>query len=372
MHFQLDKQKLSAAVQIVQRAAATTTNKPILAGIYLQALGDKLILRATDLEIGIEYILSAEVREEGEIVLPAKYLTEMIRRFAPGQVDLKVEEGGYTASITAGRASFELLGFPPEDYPAQSPAGREKTWTLPQALLGEMIEMTAFAASKDDMRPILTGVLLSFREDALEMVATDSHRLSLYCTPLEEKKGEEVRLVVPAKTLGELLHSVLKEEEGTVTISVDNGLIFFQVPGITLTSRLLEGKFIDHRQILPSGYQTRVRINTGEFLAGVERAAVLTHDRASSIRMEIDAAGLKLFANTPEVGQVEEELQALVEGEGVNISFNSRYLIEALKAFTKEEIYLDITGAESPGIIRPVLSANDYLHLIMPVTTRAV
>lgn len=371
MYFQVDKQKLSTAIQIVQRAAATSTNMPILSGIYLKAAGDQLEIRATDLDFGIEYTLPVKVREEGEIVLPAKYLTEMIRRFNPGEVALNVEEGGYTAHIKAGRASFDLLGFPPAEYPVRIPIAGEKAWQVEQSLLREMIEKTAFAASKDSLRPILTGVLMSFKEDSLELVATDSHRLAFYRTPLAEKTEGEEHLVVPAKTLEELLRNILAEEEETVTISTGSGQIFFQVPGVTMTSRLLEGNFIDYRQVLPTNYETRVRVNTGEFLAGVERAAVLTHDKASSIRIEMDEAGLRLFANTPEVGQVEEEIRALVQGEDVIISFNSRYLMEVLRVFSAEELFLDITGSVSPGIIRPVQARDDYLHLIMPVTTRA-
>ena len=371
MFFQVDKQKLSTAIQTVQRAAATTTNTPILAGIYLKAAGDQLEIRATDLNFGIEYILPVKVRREGEIVLPAKYLTEMIRRLNPGEVELNVAEDGYTAYIKAGRASFDLLGFPPVDYPARTPIAGEKTWQMEQSLLREMIEKTAFAAGKDSLRPILTGVLMSFKEDSLELIATDSHRLSFYRTSLAERIEGEENLVVPAKTMEELLRSILAEGEEEVTISTGGGQISFHIPGVTLTSRLLEGQFIDYRQVLPADYETRVRVNTGEFLAGVERAAVLTHDKASSVRIGIDEAGLKLFANTPEVGQVEEEIGAVVEGEEVSISFNSRYLMEVLRIFDEEEIFFDITGSVNPGIIRPVHGEGDYLHLIMPVTSRA-
>jgi DNA polymerase-3 subunit beta len=371
MHIQVEKQQLSAGVQIVQRAAATSTNMPNLTGIYMKAQGEQLELRATDLDFGIEYTLPVQIREEGEIVLPAKYLGEMIRRFTPGIIDLSVQEGSYTAILTSGRASFQLLGFPPVDYPEKVRITGGQTWQVDQVLLQDMIKQTAFAAAHDNLRPILTGVLMSFKEGYLRMVATDSHRLSFYSTPLPDNTGGEVNLVVPRKALEELSRSILGDGEEPLTIQAGGGQVFFLTPSVTMVSRLLEGKFIDYRQVIPPGYKTRVRVNTLEFLAAVERAAILTQDKANSVRIEVVDDGLMLFANTREVGKIEDEVQAVVEGDKISISFNSRYLIEVLRVLDEPEVFFDITGSVSPGIIRPVHDRGDYLHLIMPVTTRA-
>jgi DNA polymerase-3 subunit beta len=373
MHIQVDKKDFFEGIQVVQRAAATSTNLPILTGIYLKAQEGQLEMRATDNDIAIEYSLPVQIREEGEIVLPAKYLVEIIRRFKPGEINLRrVEEGSYTALLESGRTSFQLLGFPPANYPPKVFLTGEKAWQVGQSLLKEMIKQTAFAASHDNLRPILTGVLMFFTGKGLELVATDSHRLAFYRTALSAKTGEGAKMVVPRRTMEELARVIQGDEEELVTIQMTGGQVSFSTRAVTLISRLIEGKFIDYRQVLPPGYKTRVRLDTLEFLAAVERAAILTQDKANSLRIEVEDGRIRLFANTPEVGKVEEEIQAEVVGENTSISFNSRYLIEALRVIEEQEIFFDITGSVSPGIIRPVGAEKDYLHLIMPVTTRAV
>ncbi|HHY36146.1 MAG TPA: DNA polymerase III subunit beta [Firmicutes bacterium] len=372
MHIQVDRKDFLEGIQIVQRAAASSTNLPILTGIYLAAKEGQLELRATDNDIGIEYFLPVQIREEGEIVLPARYLVEIARRFKPGEIKLQVAQDTYTALLESGRSSFELLGFSPDNYPERVTLGQGKAWQVEQSLLRDMIRQTAFAASHDNMRPILTGVLMNFTGDKLELVATDSHRLAFYRTVLPRTGGEEASMVVPRRTMEELARIIQGGEEEPVTIQMTGGQVCFSTERVRLISRLIEGKFIDYRQVLPKEYKTRVRLETGEFLAAVERAAILTQDRANSLRIEVGDGLIRLFANTPEVGKVEEEIQAEVTGEDTSISFNSRYLIEALRTVEEAEIFFDITGSVSPGIIRPVGEEKDYLHLIMPVTTRAV
>lgn len=372
MHIQIDRKDFLEGIQIVQRAAAGSTTLPILTGIYLSAREGQLEMRATDNDIGIEYSLPIQIREEGEVVLPAKYLAEIVRRFKPGEINLQVAEDTCTAILESGRSSFQLLGFPPANYPEKPFLEGEGSWQVEQSLLKEMIRQTAFAASQDNMRPILTGVLMFFTGEDLEVVATDSHRLAFYRTALPLETGEEAKMLIPRRTMEELARIIQDGEDDPVTIQMAGGQVSFSTQRVRLISRLIEGKFIDYRQVLPAGYKTRVRLDTTEFLDAVERAAILTQDRANSLRVEVEADLIKLFANTPEVGKVEEEIQAEVNGENTSISFNSRYLIEALRTIEEPEIYFDITGSVSPGIIRPVGEGKDYLHLIMPVTTRAV
>lgn len=368
MHVCLDKQLFLSAIQTVQRAVASSSSLPVLTGIYLKGQGESLELRATDLEIGIECTLPVQIMGEGEIVLPARYLAEVVRRFSPGEVELKLTGEGNAVVLSSSRASFQLFGYPPGDFPAKTQIEGGLAWQVEQGLFREMINKTVFAAARDTLRPVLTGVLLSVQGKNIQLVASDSHRLAVYTGSLTEETGGEVKMVVPRKAMEELAR--ILGEEGEVTIQTQGGQVSFQTGGVTLVSRLIEGRFLDYRQVLPAAYKTRIQLDTREFLASLERAAILTQDKANSVRIAVLADRIQLFANTPEVGKVEEEVPAAVDGENTTISFNSHYLIEVLRVIDTPEVLFDITGSASPGVIRPV-DGEDYLHLIMPVTTRA-
>jgi DNA polymerase-3 subunit beta len=368
MHFRIDKQEFLNTILNVQRAIATSTNIAALKGIYMQARTEKLYLRATDLEFEIECILPVYTIEEGETVLPARYLVEMVRRFSPGEIDVKIDENDNKVILKSGKVNLLLYAYSALDFPQRKELESANVWRIKENNLKEMINQTAFAAAQDNIRPVFNGVSLHVKQNILVMVATNSHRLA-YCRGEIEAEGEQ-KIIVPRKTLEEFARIYKDNNEEIVKIKTEGGQVSFTTEKVKLISRLIEANFFDYQKVLPKTYKTRIRIDTQALLTALERASVLSQDKVNSVHMHVFADRIQLAANTPEIGKVEEEIYTEVEGENNNnIAFNARYVIDVLRVTKSPEIYFDITGSASPCTIKPVDNEN-IIHLIMPVTTR--
>lgn len=369
MLIKADQGILLTAVQMVQRFTATTTSVSATQGIYLQARDSLLFLRATDLDLSLEMEIEARVDTPGEILLPGRHLLEMIRRLGSGQVSVESQDDGAKALLQAGRAEFSLRALPLEDFPAPEQLEAQGQLEIEAQKMRYVIVSTVFAASQDNLRPVLTGVLFQVEQRELEMVATDSHRLAIARVDLEQELDDPVSLIVPRRTLEELLR-LLTDDEETVTLRWGANNVLFESPRFKLYSRLIEGQYLNYRQFLPQDFQTRLQLATPDFLASMERAVLMTRDKARTVRLEVKPDRLHISANTPDLGHEEEELDTAVEGESTVISFNAQYLIDVLRVIRTEQTVFEITGSSSPGVLRPDGDAG-YIHLVMPVTTRA-
>jgi DNA polymerase-3 subunit beta len=368
MHFFIERQAFLNILLTVQRAVAITSSQRELKGIYLEAREGALFLRGTDVEMEIECTLPVRVLEEGEVLLPARYLVEVVRRLVPGEVEFKRNPEGHKVTLKAGRAALELYAYSSMDFPQRPNLEEAIQWEIQQETLNKMIEQTVFAAAKDNIRPAFNGVSFSIAGNTLEMVATDGHRLAFCRNLMATASPVEERTIIPRRSLEEFSR-IYRDAEEAVRIKKTGGQISFSTDNTKLTSRLIEAKFFDYRQVLPEEYKTRITIDTGELLAAIERAAVLTSEKASSVHLKVTGDRIQLFANTPEIGKIEDELFTSVEGEDNSISFNPRYIIEVLRVIDSPEVFFDITGSVSPCTIRPA-DNKDIIHLIMPVTTR--
>ncbi|MFT9497284.1 DNA polymerase III subunit beta [Anaerosolibacter sp.] len=363
MKFICSQKNLSASINIVQKAVSTKTTLPILRGILIEACDQKLKLVGTDLEVGIEHYIDADILSEGSIVISSRLLGDIIRKFPDADVEVEVDETN-TMTIKCANSEFTLIGQPSVEFPELPAVEEENTYEIPQDLLKNMIRQTAFATALDETRPILTGVLMEIQEGIINMVALDGYRLSLRQGNI--KADFNNKAVIPGKTLNEI-HRILSEEENAkVDIFFTDKHVLFQMANVRVISRLLEGEFINYKQIIPKDFKSRVKVKTRDLLDSIERASLLAREGKNNlIKFSVKDEMMTITSNA-EIGRVYENLRIELEGEDIDIGFNSKYFLDALKILDSDEIYLDFTTNVSPCIIKPT-DTNNYTYLVLPV-----
>lgn len=367
MNFASDKENLLNSVQVVQRAVSIKNPLPILGGIKFETENDRVVLSATDLEMGIRCSFPAEVMETGSAVLPAKVISELIRRLPDIPVFLKSDPLTGSVTVQYGESEASINGYPVEEFPDfPLPESGVKIF-LSGNILRDMVKQVVFAAATDENRPIFTGVLLEVNNGEVNVVATDTHRLAWRKISLESCKDLNINLIVPGKTLNELT-KIIGSPEQNIEITVTENQVLFNTGDICLISRLIGGQFPNYRQVIPMEYISRIRVKTKDLAEATERAALLTREGSPIIKLSISDNTLVVSVNT-EAGRVREEISIYQEGEPLQFAFNARYLSDALKVIGSDDVNIDFTGPLSPGIIRPVSDA-DYLSLLLPVRLR--
>lgn len=361
MWFSCDKNVLQEAINNVQRAASTKTTYPILEGILIKALKDKVVLTATDLDFGIETYIDANVHEIGSMVLNSKLFGEFIRKLPNDLVTMKIESNN--VYITCQSSEFVLVGNNPEEFP-QLPAINENTmYEISQDVLRNMVRQTIFSIAQDETRPILTGVLFEIKDGILSFVALDGYRLSLKCFDIEE--ASNISAVIPGKTLNEI-SKILEPTDDKVKITFTPNHILFNLGDTKIISRLLEGEFINYRQIIPDEYRLRVKVKTNELSNSIERASLLAREgKTNLIKFEIKDEKMAITSNS-QMGKVYEEVNIKLEGEGIKIAFNSKYFLDVLRIIDSEEIYLEFSTNVSPCLVKKC-DASDFIYLVLPV-----
>ncbi|MDI3280005.1 MAG: DNA polymerase III subunit beta [Bacillota bacterium] len=368
MRFSCPREVLYQGLQTVQRAVPSRSTMPILSGILLEVRQGFLRLVATDLELGIEVLLPVEVEAEGRTVLEARYLSEIVRRLPEGApVAVEVEEGGGSAQLKAARVKYALRVMSAEDYPELPQLEGERLWKAKESDLRRMIRETSFAVAVEETRPFLTGVLLEMRGGEVAMAATDTSRLAV------SKRGTlpgelEERLIVPVRSLNEVSRNLDEEGEREVLVSWTSSQIQFKLPSLRLVSRLIDGQFPNYQQVIPSNYAVRLEVSRGELLSAIERVSVLAQGGTSVVQVDVKDGGIVLSAES-EVGRAEEEVAAAVEGEAMEISFNSRFLTDVLRVLECGAVGLEFTGQYSPAVVKP-LGDPAYQYIVMPIRLR--
>ncbi|GAW93647.1 DNA polymerase III subunit beta [Calderihabitans maritimus] len=371
MKVSCSQENLTHGVNMVQRAVSDKNTMPILGGIFLQAKENSLSFRATNLELSIECTVTAEIEEEGCVVLPARIFSELVRRLPQGPIYIESENEGTSVKIRYNQSELQLNTFNAEEFPSLPEVKEENKVILNASLLKNMIKQVAIAISKDESRPIFTGVLFEFEQSLLNMVATDTHRLALRQGQINEHYSglEQTSFIIPGRTLMELSR-LLNEEAGEVQLIFTESQAMFSFENIRVVSRLIEGTFPNYRQVIPEERNTRITIENSTFLQAVERASLFARDEDhqgfSVIKLKTTDSGLIIDGASPELGRVHEEVVASVEGEMTEIAFNAKYISDVLKVIEAEEIIMDLSGSLSPGVIKP-RESDGYLYLILPV-----
>lgn len=361
MKITCDRTLLAAAVSGVSKAVTQRSSIPVLEGILIKAEGFQLTLTGYDLEMGITTSIEANVLTPGEIVLSAKLLGDILRGLTSEEVEITVSETG-NATVRGGIPEFNIAGMNPGDFPELPKPGADQTLDIDTATLREMVETTLYAVSVDDKKPAHTGELFVIEPGQLTVVALDGFRLAITQKPVSAAK--EISIIIPAKTLGEAVKLFTKEDE-IIHIAANRRFVVFSSQSYTLISRLIEGDFLDYKRVLPEGFRTRVTVDVRDFTSTIERASLIITERLKNpLRITFDHKITVRCQTT--LGKVVDELDAKIEGEPVEIGFNNRYLLDALRYSHASRLIFELNGPLSPVKVLPE-DGSDFLFLVLPV-----
>jgi len=364
MKFTCQKEKLIEAISVVSKAVSSKSTLVVLEGILVVAKENELQLSSNNLDLSITYTMAASVEEEGSLVFPARIFGDMVRKISAETLSF-VTNQNYMVTVKGGNATFEIMGLNAEEFPQGQQVSREMYLGLTESMLREMISSTIFCTASVDLKPILTGVLFDFKENELTLVAVDGYRLAKR-TITVEKSNISARFVIPSKTLSEI-YKVLSDNDETVTLYVDDRNILFEFKNFTVVSRLLEGEFLNYEAIIPKEHKMTAVVNTSEFIAAIERTSLVVSSEGSKIPIKLEIRDDEIFLScTSQMGKVSDSFDAQIEGDSLEIGFNYRYLLDALRASGEKEVKLEFNMSLNPCLIRPT-DGTDYLYMVLPI-----
>ncbi len=365
---------LARGLATVQRAVATRSTLPILSNILLETEEDRLKMSATNLEIGISCWIDATVRSPGSTTVPARLLSDFVNSLPEGQVDMDLNGRNHTLKLSCDRYKADIRGISADDFPLLPTVDEGVRFSLDPIEMRSMISQAIISSAHDDARPILTGVLMVADPDLgkLTLAAADGFRLSVRDGELDAPIDGRVSIIIPARALAEL-QRVANDEDDRIDVAItpNRNQVLFQLRDVDIVSQLIEGSFPDYEKIVPPSYTTRVVVNTKALHSAVRIASFFARDAANVIRIRIDAGDelggtLTVTAQAAEIGGNESEIEASVEGEGLEVAFNAKYLLDVLNVVGSEQAALELSGASSPGVIKPV-NDTPFTHVIMPM-----
>ena len=361
MKIKVNKEAMIDSLQKVQSVINPRNALPVLSNVLMKAQKGKLELTATDMSLTVRATLDADVAEAGTTTLPAKRIFGVFRELSVDEAEMEVSDQN-VASIQAGSSYFRIHGISEADYPNLPEMADPKAYVIDQAAFRNMLKLTSYAASVDANRPLLNGVLLSFKAGKLSVVATDSRRLALVEHEVEFPADAEMDLIVPLKTVEELLRTLA--ETGTVKILATAKQIAFEFDRILIVSKLVEGTYPNFRQVIPQANGERVAMERETLLTAVRRTSQLVIDAVSGVKLTFTKNRLEILATAPEIGEARETMDVKYKGPDITISFNPAFLMDPLKALTTDEVYLDLLDDTSPGVLRSSIS---FVYVLMPI-----
>ena len=361
MKFSINQSELLNALTVVNKGISQRASLPILAGVYVEARGDEVSFQTTDLEMSVQYGCAALIDEPGATVLPGKLFIDIVKNLPDAAVHIEAGEDG--AVISCESSSFSIHCLNAADFPGFPQVAPEQQVSVPFEVFASMARKVSRVVSKDESRMILTGVLIAVEEGVLKLVATDSYRLAVTEHPLEGVADEEFSAVLAGGFVADL--AGLPQTGENITFALAENQVIVTYGGTTFVNRRIEGKYPNYKQLLPSGYETRCVMKRSDFAGAIKRASLL--DAGSQVRISVNAPSQTLQLNTTqETGSTQEIVRGTVEGEDVEIGFNSFYVNDGLSAMSSQEVALELQGALKPGILRGV-GDEGYLYLVMPV-----
>lgn len=357
------KQALVDSLGIVTKAVSSRSSIQVLSGVLLDAAVDGVILSATDMEISIRAPLAGSVDQAGSLVVPARIAGDIARSLPAGEVILEQSPGETQLEIRAGGSVFTLHSLPGADFP-QLPALGGETFTIEKAAFIETVDRVASSASRDETRPVLTGVLIHFAKDSVRMVATDSYRLCVKETPVRSSVAAPIEVIIPARTLIELSRIAAAATDDTLSILPTTNQILFQVAGISLASRLIDGQFPNYRQLIPDTFDHEVTVDHDELLEAVRRVGLLAQ-KNTPLRMRFADNTLSVSAESQDVGRAREIMPVQYSGEDLEIGFNPEFLEAGVAAVKEPVVSLRFISPLRPGLLKG--PGDDFLYLVMPI-----
>ena len=361
MKFTISKDVFLEGLQKVQHVVSSRTTLPILSNVLLVAKGGRLVFTTTDLDVGITGSVEASVEKEGATTLPAKRLVSIVKELPSSEVQVTVDAKNY-ATIKSGPSTFKIIGLSDSEFPPLPDFQGAKTFKIPQAELKNGLKKTAFAISTDETRYVLNGILFTFKENKLSLVATDGRRLALCEIETEFPASHETDVIIPSKAVQEIQR--LLGDSGEVEVKLSDSQISFTVGDTFLASKLIEGNYPNYRQVIPGDSNERVVIAREHLLETVRRVSLLSSDKSNSVKLIFTENQIEVTANSPDVGEAQETLEVGYTGPDMQIAFNPEFLQAPLRALDTDNVYLDLIDEMSPGVLR---IDGSFLYVLMPM-----
>ena len=376
MELVVRKTDLLRELQLFQGIVERKNTIPILANVLIEADGDKVRLLATDLEVGLRSTCAAAVAKSGSLTLPAKKLYEIIK--ALPETDIRIQEDKNGVKVAADRFDSRMQTLPREDFPTLPDGTGVYSASLPRDVLKHMVSKTQFAITGEDTRYFLNGALFILRPDSMSLVSTDGHRLALITVPRDsskvkavgkdkEKATDEVRVILPRKTLMEL-GRLLAEGDGDIQYERGENHLFFEIGGRLLISRMIDGQFPAFERVIPKGNDKRIDFDRDRLTSAVKRVALLSNERSRAVKFQIDKGKVEIASSSPEFGEAKEVLMVEYSGTPVTICFNAQYVLDFLSVVETDSVGLEFKDEMSQAVMKPIgADSYDYTYVIMPM-----
>ncbi|MDH4476456.1 MAG: DNA polymerase III subunit beta [Verrucomicrobiaceae bacterium] len=365
MKFTISKEEFLDAIQQVQHVVGARTTLAILSNVLLRAKDNVLELTTTDLDVGVSCTVPCEVIEPGATTLPARRLATIIRELPAQEIEVSVDQKN-TASIRSGPSFFKVLGLSSEEFPALPQFDEARDFQIEQSVLRDCLRKTSYAISTDETRYVLNGILFSFKNNNLTMVATDGRRLAMVEQEIEFPQSQDIDIIVPTKAVNELAR--LLGDQGEVTIRVSNSQVAFDLGDSLLISKLIDGNYPNYRQVIPGEAKERIPLEREGFLKAISRVSLLASDKSNSVKFIFTPGSVEIVASSPDIGEARETLAINYKGAEITIAFNPEFTMAPLRNISADEIYLHLIDEISPGVVR---SGTGFLYVIMPMRVNA-
>jgi len=371
MKFKINRDHFANGLAQVLNVVGSKATMPILSNVLIEAEKDQISLTTTNLDLGIRCKIKADVKETGAVTLPVKRLATIVRELP--NVDVSVDASpNHQVKLASGGSNFRIMGIGKEEFPPLPEFGEEKAFTLDQAELTTMLKSVAYAQSTDETRYILNGVYFNFKDGKLALVATDGRRLALVSKELEVPAESSGAIILPAKTVGELMR--LLDKGGKLKINFNDRRAAFQiatdkdasglVDNVYLYSKVVEGNYPNYQQVVPKETHQRIKLERELFLQCVHRAALVCSEKSNSVKIKLTSNLLEITAQSPDFGEAHESMAIGYSGPELQVAFNPTFVMDPLRALTKDEIFFELKDDVSPGVFKTLES---FLCVIMPV-----
>lgn len=371
MKFKINRDHFSNGLAQVLNVVGSKATMPILSNVLIEADKDHITLTTTNLDLGIRCKIKAEVKEGGAVTLPVKRLATIVRELPNVDVSLDATPN-HQVKLTSGGSTFRIMGIGKEEFPPLPEFGDDKVFTLEQAELTAMLRSVSYAQSSDETRYILNGVYFNFRDGKLSLVATDGRRLALIAKELEIPAESAGSIILPAKTVAELSRMLDKGEK--LKIAFNDRRASFQIntdkdssgliDSIYLYSKVVEGNYPNYNQVIPKETHQRIKLERELFLQCVHRAALVTSEKSNSVKIKVTTNLLEITAQSPDFGEAHESMAIAYSGPDLQVAFNPAFVLDPLKALTKDEVFFELKDEVSPGVFKTL---ENFICVIMPV-----
>ncbi len=361
MKLKMERQALLTGLQAVQNVVSQRSTLPVLYNVLIQAENNQVALTTTDLDLSVRCTVKAEVGKSGATTLPARRLFSIVRELGDTNVEIESDDH-HEVSVRCGSSFFKIKGMSDEDFPPMPRAEGNTGFRTGQGVFKEMLRKTHYAASTEETRYVLNGVLTSFRDGKLTMVATDGRRLALVEQDLDFSKEDETDMILPSKAVHELLHTL--GGEGELSIHGEKNQMMFEFNNIVMSTKLIEGVYPNYGQVIPSECEERIAVERESLLTALRRVSLVMTDKSNATKLTFGNNSLVITSMTPDVGEARESIPIKYDGKQISVAFNPEYVMDPLKNLDNDELFFELTDDMSPGVLKTDIP---FLYVLMPV-----